>query len=67
MIDTKNLTLYATGDGHWDLYQNAQGFLYAIAKPGTGAENSCWGYPDHLARLTRRGIKHGFTVVKEEA
>lgn len=68
MINKDGLTLYAVGgqDDNWDLYQNDQGYLYAIARPGTGCDDSCWGYPDHLARLTRRGIKHGFTVIKEE-
>lgn len=68
MIDKTNLTLYATGaaDSNWDLYQNEQGYLYAIARPGTGAEDSCWGHPSHLKRLDRLGIRHGFTVVKEE-
>lgn len=70
MIDWKNLaegkTLYAIGDGNWDLYENDQGHLYYIAKPGTGCSNGIWGDKKHLDRLTRRGIKHGFTVVKEE-
>ena len=66
MIETGSLTLYATGDSNWDLYQNSQGYLYAIAKPGTGAEDSCFGYPNHLDRLTRKGIKHGYTIIKED-
>ena len=57
------LKLYAKGDSNWDLYQDKSGFLFAIAKPGSGAENSHFGHPDHLKRLTRRGISHGYTII----
>jgi len=57
------LKLYAKGDSNWDLYQDKNGYLFAIAKPGSGAENSHFGNPDHLKRLTRRGISHGYTII----
>ena len=58
------LSLYATGNSNWDLYQDTDGYLYSIAKPGSGAKNSCFGYPRHLDRLERSGINHGY--IKEE-
>lgn len=66
MTNKDGLTLYATGSGNWDLYQDAGGWLYSIAKPGTGCGNSVWGSSQHLEALTRKGINHGFTVIKEE-
>lgn len=64
MINADNMKLYAVNEeSNWDLYQAESGYLYAIAKPGTGCENSCWGWPKHLMDLDRRGIRHGFKVL----
>lgn len=64
MITNENMKLYATNEeSNWDLYQSESGYLYSIAKPGTGCEISCWGWPEHLDKLTRCGINHGFKVI----
>jgi len=63
MITAEGKKLYATGDSNWNLYQDGRGYLYAIAKPGTGCSNACWGWPDHLQRLERAGIAHGYKLV----
>lgn len=59
----EELRLYAKGDSNWDLYQDKNGYLFSIAKPESGAQNSCFGNPDHLKRLTRQGISHGYTII----
>lgn len=65
----KFLTLYAVGHpaGHWDLYQNQEGYLYAIARPGTNVASTCFGTKQYLAGLTGRGIRHGYRVVEGAA
>ena len=59
--------LYANGDSNWDLYtmqyKEEPVQLVAIAKDGTGAEDSCYGNFEYLERLKRSGINHGFIKV----
>lgn len=64
MITAENMKLYAVSENsNWDLYQAENGYLYSIAKPGTGCESTCWGWPEHLAELERHGINHGYKVI----
>ena len=58
---TDKLTLIAKTEGNWDMYADADGTLYSIAKPGSGCISSYWcsasrlrGHLRHLANL-----KHG--------
>ena len=60
-------TIYATGDSNWDLYiMEYQGRkrLVALAKPGTGAGDCHYGNMNFLSHLERKGINHGFTIIK---
>jgi hypothetical protein len=65
----KNCTfrLYATGDSSWDLYimeYQGQKGLVALAKPDTGASDCYYGKMNYLDQLERKGINHGFTIIK---
>ena len=66
-FDNSTFTLFAVGDGNWDLYimqyQEEKPSLVSIAKPDSGASDSFFGGLDYLDILERKGIKHGYVRV----
>lgn len=63
-----NLELvYAQLDSNWDIFKNDDNYLFAIAKPETGASNSHMGHRDHIVGLMRRKFFDFDKVVFTEA
>ena len=62
-----SFTLFAHGDSNWDIYvMSTPGYnpsLVALAKPGSGAQDCCFGGMDWIDRLDRRGVRHGYVRV----
>lgn len=49
------MKLAFVGTSNWDIYDDGNGRLSAIAKPGSGASNSHYGDRDHIKRLMDHG------------
>lgn len=47
------------GTANWDIYDNGNGQLSAIAKPGNSAGNSHYGDRNHIKRLMDMGYFTG--------
>ena len=59
---TTPLQLFAIGGNesnnfcdNWDLYADAKGHIYSIARPDSGASNSSFGDVRHIKNLMRQG------------
>lgn len=59
--------VYAQLDSNWDIFKNDDNYLFAIAKPETGASNSHMGSRDHIVGLMRRKFFDFDKVVFTEA
>lgn len=52
--DGKNLYKITESLGNWNIYTDKK-YMYSIAKPGTGAEDSQYGDIRHIRQMIREG------------
>lgn len=50
---SENMEKVHDDGGNWTLFQDSAGFVWSIAKPGSGAKNSFFGDKDYFQRYLR--------------
>jgi hypothetical protein len=55
-MTTDNMQLLETEQGNWDLYIDANNWIWYIAKEGSGAKSGYWGNIKHYKGVYGKAI-----------